>query len=655
MSGFRYHFRFCCDPEYNGERESDALLRFVREAQIDDVLVFANVQEINTGHTTPEEQAVYVRLMENLKPRLERAGVTLSVNPWHTLMHGDMGKRLREDQPFRAMVDLRGRKSALCVCPLCEAWRAYFLNLYREYARLAPAYLWLEDDFRFHNHEPLEWGGCFCEAHMAAFAEAAGEAMTREAFVEGLLKPGEPHPYRKIWLDACRDTLIELAGEIARAVHEVSPETKLSLMSSAPQLHAAEGRDWRALMGALGGACRVHLPCYGEMTPARYLFRFHAISMLCRAMLPGETEVLPELENYPYSRYAKSAAFTRFQLFSALPLNVAGMTIDLFDLNGGGIRFDEGYQNTLREAKPGLCALNETSVFAREMGGVRVLFAQTSSYTLHTPQGASMDELSPDEGWWGGMLASFGIPYVYTDELRQRGQIVAASGQALRNYAADALEALFAENLVLLTGDAAEALFDMGLGHLAGIRSCEWVQATDGTVAYEQMENGARASAMILSPDLLRIEYEPGMQALSHFYASDRQCAFPAVARFDNALIFPFGRTLSPVDPPEMLLTSARGELLRGAISAHPAAPPMIADAPYLAPTYYPREGGFDLFLVNASTDTYAEFSLLYNQNILRAERLTADGWAALPVSDNRIACPLAAMECALLRVEVCA
>ena len=55
--------------------------------------------------------------------------------------------------------------------------------------------------------------------------------------------------------------------------------------------------------------------------------------LVARALLPPETEVYPELENYPYSLFAKSRAFTRFQLLSSLPLNLKGMTIDLFDLN----------------------------------------------------------------------------------------------------------------------------------------------------------------------------------------------------------------------------------------------------------------------------------------------------------------------------------
>ena len=43
-----YSFRFCCDPGFNDRSELESLERYVREARIDDVAVFANVQELNT-------------------------------------------------------------------------------------------------------------------------------------------------------------------------------------------------------------------------------------------------------------------------------------------------------------------------------------------------------------------------------------------------------------------------------------------------------------------------------------------------------------------------------------------------------------------------------------------------------------------------------
>ena len=198
---FRYIFRFCCDPGFNDAEETEALLRLTEEAEIDDVCVFANVQELNTGHMTYDEQEIWLRLMEDLSRKLKERGITLSVNQWHSVMHADLGKALPDSQPFRTMVDPGGHSASLCVCPLGAEWQRYIGGLYAGYARLDASILWVEDDFRLHNHDPLIWGGCFCDEHMRIYSEKAGKELTREEFVAGVLQPGTPHPYRKIWLD----------------------------------------------------------------------------------------------------------------------------------------------------------------------------------------------------------------------------------------------------------------------------------------------------------------------------------------------------------------------------------------------------------------------------------------------------------------------
>jgi len=52
MGRFQYLFRFCCDPGHNRERELDSLGEFVKAMGADDVMVFCNVQELNTGQCT---------------------------------------------------------------------------------------------------------------------------------------------------------------------------------------------------------------------------------------------------------------------------------------------------------------------------------------------------------------------------------------------------------------------------------------------------------------------------------------------------------------------------------------------------------------------------------------------------------------------------
>lgn len=641
---FRYCFRFCCDPGFNDEIELPKLAAFCEEARVDDVMVFVNVEEINTGHMDEREQDVWLDLLRRIQPILKERGITLSVNHWHSLMHADLGKTFRADQPFRAMVDPEGNAASLCVCPLDEAWRAYIARIYARYAQLSPDTVWVEDDFRYHNHAPLHWGGCFCEEHMRRFSARAGETLSREAFVSGLLAPGEPSRFREIWLDECRAGLEGAAAAIEAAVHAVDPSVKIGLMSSVPYVHSAEGRNWKSLLRALSGeytppVSRIHLPAYQELIPSRYLQAFHMVSYVNRALLAPETLVYPELENYPYSRFSKSRMFTRFQLLSSLALNLSGMTIDLFDLNGRGIIEADGYQQMLREVKPVLNAMNESGAFQKPRAGVCVLIDERASYSLHTKAGERMEELYPEEVFWAGLLPAMGVPMYIGVSPEESSGICAVSGQYFRNLSRGQIERLFAENFVLLNGDAIETLVLLGLGHLAGIERAAWMQQNSGNFTFEQVTNGAtytgvpraRASCVISGSDALDITYRPDAKISEYSALFDsfrrRRAAGEAVFE-ERVLLYPFGRLDGPGEIPPMLFSDVRQALLQDVLAkCGRMSAPMVEGNPNLVPYAFSDDEAEYLYLVNASLDTVDDVSLITNK---------ASGAFALSVLQSR-------------------
>ncbi len=618
---FRYCFRFCCDPGFNDEIELPKLIAFCEEARVDDVMVFVNVEELNTGHMDEAEQDVWLGLLTRIKPLLQERGITLSVNHWHSIMHADLGKHFRADQPFRAMVDPGGNAASLCVCPLDESWRAYIARIYARYAALSPDTVWVEDDLRYHNHDPLHWGGCFCDEHMRRFSARAGHPLTREAFVSGLLAPGEPSPYRQIWLDECRTGLEGAASAIEKAVHAVDPGVKIGLMSSVPYVHSAEGRNWKALLTAFSGkqnlpVSRIHLPAYQELVPWKYLQAFHMVSLVNRALLAPETLVYPELENYPYSRFSKSRMFTRFQLLSSLALNLSGMTIDLFDLNGRGIIEQDGFGPMLREVKPVLNAMNKSCVFSKPRQGVCVLIDERASYHLRTKGGAEMEELYPEEVFWAGLLPAMGVPmYIGTKPEDAQG-VCAISGQYFCNLTTAQIKTLFEENFVLLSGDAIDTLVSLGLGHLAGVNSAVWMAQNSGAYTFEQVTNGkiytgvpnARASSVISGADALEISYLPGATKAEYsaLYDSFRKRRASCEVVVENrVLLYPFGRFASPQEIPPMLLGDVRQEILQDVLASSGRMPtPMVEGSPYLVPYAFADDDAMYLYLVNGALDT---------------------------------------------------
>jgi hypothetical protein len=304
-SRFKYLLRYAVQPGFQEEARIDALLSFCGAAGIDDVMFFVNCEEINQGHLTAQQTDCWLELVARAKKRLAAIGVRTSLNPWQTLLHADRGRRLKPGQKFELMADTDGRRASAQVCPLCPAWRKYLARTFAQYAALRPDIVWVEDDFRFHNHAPLKWGGCFCDRHMRRFSQLVGRRVSRREFFKRVVQPGPPHPWRKAWLDLNRQTINELARLIDDAVSAVSPRTRVGLMTSVPSVHAAEGRDWHTLLGNLSGrhapVVRPHLPAYPEDPPGRYLWNFAGITAHTQAVVPPGTVLYPELDNFAVS------------------------------------------------------------------------------------------------------------------------------------------------------------------------------------------------------------------------------------------------------------------------------------------------------------------------------------------------------------------
>lgn len=519
-SKFLYILRVCIQPGHREEEKINELIKFCQQSLIDDVMFFIDCEELNGGHITNQELIPWLNLITKAKKRLDVLGITTSINPWITLNHADRGRKLKQGQNFQLMVDPYGNQSTACACPLDEEWQDYITGIYALYCSIDPYMLWIEDDFRFHNHSPLEWGGCFCENHMKLYSQKAGKPLAREEFINGMLKTGDPNDYRKIWLDTARETLVDLAQKIGQSVHKVSPHVRLGLMSSIPDVHCAEGRDWEGILKGLAQDTpmvnRPHLPSYQEVSPQSYFWNFNTISRLSKANVPVDTEIYPELENSPRTLFAKSRAFSKFQIELSTILGAHGITMNLFNVMGNGVAMEDGFQNMLKDSKPFLNQLAALEISKKTPTGVKVLFDPNSSYTIHTSKGEKMEELYPSENFWAGLLSSYGIANCYSTKKQHQGEIIAVSGQYFRNLTYDQIKFLLENNYVLLDGKAVETIFDLGYGELLGIKNIKWYPQYSGDYAYEEVCNGktyygmdeARISLQRADGGFYKIEYE---------------------------------------------------------------------------------------------------------------------------------------------------
>ncbi len=626
--GFWYSLRYTMQPGRHESAHFERLLSFCESARIDDVMFLINGEELNQGHLTREETGPWMDMIARGKELLKPLGITTSINPWPTLLHCDRGRTLHSGQDFTLMTDPHGNTATAVACPICPQWRGYIADVYSRYAQLRPEMLWVEDDFRLHNHLPLVWGGCFCELHMAEYSRRIGRKVNRDEFVAGILKPGIPHPYREIWLDTARDAMVRNAEIIGDAVHRISPATRVGLMSSCPHVHCAEGRDWPGILTGLSAGnpmvSRPTLPAYTEVTPQQYLQGFVAYSVLTANVVPPDTEIYPELENYPYSRFSKSKTFTGFQLASSLAMGADGITLNLFDMMGNGILMQEGYQKALSESKKFLDGMKAMGMKVNRQSGVRVLVSTASSRTLHVAEGKVMEGPYPGETFWATLLSVMGISWTYCVDGEPTGKVVAVSGQYFRNLDENKLCRLFEDNFVIMDGEAAFTLMDMGYGRLAGMSGAAWHPMESGFQAFDQVCDGrtyagveeARVSSQVGVGDYLEIHYDADirhvddLELVSDVRHPDGRRAGAGTAVYDRrVLVLPYGRAGSI----QGHMTPVRQAIIQSVIAKIDdrfEKPAYVAGEPNILICRFDLGGRHAVLLSNFSHDAFGELDL---------------------------------------------
>ena len=520
---FIYTLRYMLDPRANTPTKDEKLIEFVKKGKIDDVAFFINGEELNHSHLTKAETQLWLDAIKPLQKKLSEIGVTTSLNPWTTIMHSDRGYQVNPEIGFNTFVDLDGNKAQDMACPADPTWRKYLANTYAQYASIHPRRLWLEDDFRHYNHSPLKLM-CFCDYHMQLYNEKLGKKETRAEFVKKMLQPGKPTKERQVYLDQARQEMIETEHIIEQAVHKVSPETDLAQMTSYPDWHALEGRDWDSLFKAQAGkghpkVARPHLPAYNEVAPLQYGRYFEEYTRITAAFLGEDAELYPELESYMYSPLVKSTAFTAFQIITSALIGSQGILLNLFDMMGNGINDSWHYAEMLAQIKPFVNQLLENRLPIDHLRGIKVLVDQDSSYYLQTKTGKNVEELLPHEKNWASLLGAFGFATTIlpiSKKTSLKNEVVAISGQLLRNLTNAQVTELIKNNLVLLDGECVQVLLDRKLGNLLHIEKGVWHPFRSNYQVFEQADGqtvdgvkSPRITMLQQTGNYLKIEYQP--------------------------------------------------------------------------------------------------------------------------------------------------
>ena len=538
-------------PNFFEEERVNGIIAHCLKYGFQHVMLFINAEEYFVGHMTIEEAKPWVEAMKRTKKRLLENGIKVSLNPWIETGHLARGRKLKDGQNFTTMVDYDGTKSPLVACPWCENWRAYFKEFYQYLLKeIQPDTVWVEDDFRLHNHGNLKYGGCFCDLHMQRYNKKLGTNYTRKEFTDLLFRKTYNEEVRNAWLDVSRETMVDFAEFLGTTVKEVGLNTKVGLMSSMHTYHAMEARDWYAIHKNLaqGGKLinRLHLPCYTEINAKEYYLYFNMYPYVCRAYLPKETVIYPELENAAFNTFSKDARFLRFQVESAIPLCIDGMTYDIYDFCGNGVHESFGYGEALSEIMPYLNGVLNLNIPYESAEGIIIPADPNEVYNRKAEVGNLMS-YSPDEYCFGAYLASLGLNTKVSTEKSFKGEIVSLCNGAVNNFTKMQLEDLFAHNRVILDGSAAIRLFELGLEKLIHAKSYKLHQEEQGVQAYEQAAdfvkvNGKRGmrAALVRAGSYVEIDYEEDVIACSYVYDYHGKVMGYGAAESNNFFVVPY-------------------------------------------------------------------------------------------------------------------
>lgn len=611
----RITMRFQFDPEAPPEAVRQAL-ETARGASASEALLFFFAEELNEGHETVRGVREWVAASRPYREALERAGIRVSLNPWHSLLHTDRGRRLKPGQAWQRMVDPDGREAEAVVCPLDPCWRRYFLRTLKIYAREGFRVVWIDDDIRYHNHAPLRWGGCFCPLHVDAFRLRAGARASREEIVAACLQPGPPHPWRALWLDMWEETILEFLRECRRTLE--AGGAKMGLMTSDLESHAAEGRRWRRWWEAFGGHAPVHRPhfwAYSEGTAAT-LVRGIAMMDQNRAIQPEAAENAPEIENLPYGPWNKPFRQVFAQMAVAQVFGASNLLVSLFDFMGNRMDDEPGRMAFLKRVRPNLDWLADAFPPSLQSVGAGIPWSEDMGRALRTETGASWWELACPSRGWASWLGAAGIAF----SSRAQPGVNALAGPVAWSLGDGALEQWLASGL-LLDGEAAAILCQRGLGPSIGVNAWRRITQRDTLYSMESCRAGPfalRAGARMSlndSPHACRLfqgNLDPAAILLGDLLSPRGQIVGHGVYLYSNAAGGRVAVTPWQAARGLPLMEGHRAAQLRRIVSwlGGGRSPGCVEGGAWLVPQFFRGEAGWRGVVWNAGADDVESVSL---------------------------------------------
>ena len=482
---FRYFLPWA--PSWGDQAMADQrleeLVRFGHESGIDSVQFFVNTFR-PTYYALPVDvasQQVWIDWMrETVAPRIRAEGFGFELNFQQLLGATTSGTDMRSIYKWKQfMVDDAGHTSPGSPCPEDPIYREEMAKMLRGWAGTKPDILWIDDDFRLHNHSTSGMF-CYCPLHLKKFAARAGREYTREEILAGVLTPGAPSALRQQWLDFLGDCMAEFAQWISDNVHAASPGTRVALMTSGTDIHSLEGRDWKKVLGNFAGKfkplIRPTFGLYSGTTSAPKAASSSLADILAEVQVVEQSvgenhcDFAPELENTRYTTWSKSVAHSTYSLLLGQLMGLPMITAAVNDLDGSPIAEEPTTVPLFRNARPRMEAIAAVGLKSWPVKGLVLLADKDIARKTQLGERAGYPDMAPDTHL-ETPLVQMGIPFHYLTaaEAAAAGEVVLLEAGTVW-LASDAELTKILSGAVLLTSGAARMIAERGFGDLTGVR-----------------------------------------------------------------------------------------------------------------------------------------------------------------------------------------
>lgn len=548
-----------CEPIYDRQttkRRSDELLAYCKDNRVQAVMLYVDLNPY--WYYMPdslEHTEYYTKVIDELAQRLRQEGISYQLNYQNLFGSWDGGADMRHVNGWENYVDQYGNESWGCGCSLGEKFREIAGAKLRLWAQTKPDIIWIDDDIRFHNHrtamhkvytgevkrEELDFG-CFCDKHIASFNRRYSMAATREQIHQGILDGGD---LRRKWLEFSRECANEVAKWIENVVYEVSPDTTVALMSSRPDVHSVEGRHWGKFLKNLSGdktpIVRAHFGPYCENLPHEFYDSFMLIEQLkenIKAQYDGEFEFCPEIENTRFSVWSKSIAATRYQLMLSAFLGCKGVTLSIYDLEGGTLDEYPEFAHLLEEVRPFCDAMAKENLWNSQSMGISIITSPDRVGAKNFKRGATAMEELVGMRLWDRTFVKCGIPckYITPDKITQDDfyALDAFSAELLTDD--EIIKVLSAK--VIIDAGAMLCLQYRGFSKYLGVTVGDKVSCIASTEAFDSIHHsdGCEMRLPIRIHGSMWNELTLNGATQYSRYVTPYGKEYPGTARFDNSL-----------------------------------------------------------------------------------------------------------------------